>query len=263
MVDSANNSNEPLPVKPILLTNQFANANPSGPRAPKPTCACLDPQFESDEDARWPELALHTEEQDTECDAWKHLLEIVDRAAKDGRETFAPAKEMPWNEWVQIVTLPQSILKLKAVKELMLYGSSLVRIPPEIGQMSNLEKFEPYTSYRLHWFPFEIVHCQKLKKSCVSTRAIYGNFKYRMPFPRLPSISAELTPKVCSICSGPFTAKGPQQVWISLKVATDVLPLMVHACSVPCVSALPQSAPNYVMGPHFGGREMKQPPTRF
>lgn len=35
----------------------------------------------------------------------------------------------------------------------MLYRSNLVRIPPEIGAMTSLEEFTPYTSYRLHWFP--------------------------------------------------------------------------------------------------------------
>lgn len=38
----------------------------------------------------------------------------------------------------------------------MLYGSNLVRIPPEIGAMTSLEEFTPYTSYRLHWVPYEI-----------------------------------------------------------------------------------------------------------
>ena len=58
-----------------------------------------------------------------------------------------------------------------------LYGSGLVRIPPEVGEMTALEDFDPYTSYRLHWFPFEITRCPKLKDSRVSTRALYGNFK--------------------------------------------------------------------------------------
>ena len=48
-------------------------------------------------------------------------------------------------EWAQITELPKSIGKLKSVKHLILYGSSLVRIPPEIGEMDALEKFTPYT----------------------------------------------------------------------------------------------------------------------
>jgi hypothetical protein len=45
----------------------------------------------------------------------------------------------------EIVTLPPTIAKLTAVKHLMLHGSNLVRIPPEIGVMTSLEEFTPYT----------------------------------------------------------------------------------------------------------------------
>jgi hypothetical protein len=149
------------------------------------------------------------------------------------------------------------------VKVLSLYGSHLVRIPPEIGEMANLEEFDPYTSYRLHWFPFEITRCKKLKRSRVSTRALYGNYKYRPPFPRLPSISADLTPAFCSVCQGPFTKNGPYQVWVSLRVATDVLPLLVHACSGKCIQDLPTPPSGYVPRPHQGSSEVEQPATKF
>ena len=65
----------------------------------------------------------------------------------------------------------------------MLYGSNLVRIPAEIGAMTSLEEFTPYTSYRLHWFPYELTRCPRLVRSTVSSSALYGNFKYRPPFP--------------------------------------------------------------------------------
>jgi hypothetical protein len=109
-------------------------------------------------------VKLHTEQQDVECDAWKRLLELVELAAEDKREEFAPGREIEQDDWWQIITLPTTIAKLKSVKHLMLYGSNLVRIPPEIGEMTILEKFTPYTSYRLHWFPYEITRCKKLKE---------------------------------------------------------------------------------------------------
>ena len=56
-------------------------------------------------------------------------------------------------ERADLVTLPPTIAKLTRVRHLLLYGSPLVRIPPEIGAMTSLEVFEPYTSYSLHWFP--------------------------------------------------------------------------------------------------------------
>jgi hypothetical protein len=166
---------------------------------------------------------------------------------------------MEWEDWIQIVTLPPSISKLKAVKRLMLYGSNLVRIPPQIGEMTALEEFTPYTSYRLHWFPYEVTRCQNMKDSTVSTRALYGNYKFRPSFPQLPDLFDEIIPSGCSVCGEPFTVFGPQQVWISLRVATDVLPLLVHACSDDCIRSLPAPAKGYIPEPHGGGPEQEQP----
>ena len=47
------------------------------------------------------------------ADGWKRLLELIERAAEDGREVFAPGRELEWNDWIQIVTLPATISKLK------------------------------------------------------------------------------------------------------------------------------------------------------
>ena len=149
----------------------------------RPTCDCFAPQ---NKNRRWPTLRLHRDRQDTSSDAWKRLLELIERAAADGRSEFEPAKELGWEPWWTIVELPRSIAKLKSVKRLKLYGSGLVRIPAEIGDMDALEEFDPYTSYRLHWFPYEITRCANLKDSRVSTRALYGNHKYRPPFAKLP-----------------------------------------------------------------------------
>ena len=205
-------------------------------------------------------VRFHTDVQDTTCEGWQRLLALIDEAADDGREEFVPGAEMPEELWRQIVTLPSSIAKLSAVKRLTLYGSNLIAIPPEIGEMASLENFRPYTSRRLHWFPFEITRCAALRKSTVSTRNIYGNFKFRTPFPELPAaVPSGSTPIGCSVCNGPFRPTGAVQVWISLWVATDVLPLLVHACSEDCIRALPSPPRDYVDGPHKGGPELIQP----
>ncbi len=167
------------------------------------------------------------------------LLELIDAADDDKREEFSPGREMTPEQWTQIVTLPPSIARLNAVKHLILYGSSLVRIPPEIGEMSSLEEFTPYTSYRLHWFPYEITRCRNLKRSTVSTRALFGNFKHRPPFPGLPQLHDVFKPTVCSVCASPFGDSAALQYWVSLGVATDVLPLLIHACSRECLSKVP------------------------
>lgn len=235
------------------------------------SCKCLDPHGLQE----WPELTFHTEMQDVTCDGWKHLLDLIEEAAADGRERFAPLEEMTQEERIQIVTLPPMIAKLKSVKHFELYRSFLVRIPPEIGEMTNLEYFSPYTSYKLHWYPFEITRCKNLKDSTVSTRSLYGNRSYRPPFPKLqtgmnstktldldnlpPEIWGTDSIKTCSVCNCPLANLGLHQRWISLWVATDVLPLLVNACSEECIQKLPRPADDYVQQPHTGGVGIKQP----
>lgn len=201
------------------------------------------------------------------------MLALIDEAAADGREVFKPLVEMSPEERRQVITLPPSIAKLTAVKHLVLYGSNLVRLPAEIGALTSLEEFEPYTSHRLHWFPYELTRCKNLRDSTVSTRSIFGNSKYRPPFPVLrqgPLPSGDLDPGLwgadainsCSVCNSPFAERGIRQVWLSARVATDVLPLLVNACSDACVGALPQGAEHHIRVPHSGGRDIVQPEPR-
>jgi hypothetical protein len=208
------------------------------------------------------ETTFHLEAQDTESEAWKTLLALIEEAAATGAETFAPLTKLPPGQETELVTLPPTIAKLKKVKVLDLYGSSLVRIPPEIGEMPSLQKFDPYTSHRLHWLPYEITHCQKLRDSRVSTRALYGNHKMRPPFPRLDesTVTGQESLTRCSVCREAIRPGYAQLVWISLLVATDVLPLLVTACSAECVRRLPPPADGYVAVPHRGGLDVQQPP---
>ncbi|MET8858593.1 leucine-rich repeat domain-containing protein [Streptomyces sp. NPDC004579] len=256
--------------EPRLLVNRWGDTSgqalgAGGPRKVD-ACSCLD-QARPRPRAR---VGFHAERQDTSAPGWRRLLDMVDEAAADGREEFRPLIELSPQDRRQIITLPPSIAKLTAVRHLVLYGSNLVRIPPEIGAMSGLEEFTPYTSYRLHWFPYEITRCRKLTRSTVSTRALFGSYKLRAPFPRLvPSAGSaaegdlgNLEPRRrgataihgCSVCDGPIVPGGLHQVWISRRVATDVLPLLVNACSAKCVAALPAGAPDHIPAPHLGGR---------
>ena len=130
--------------------------------------------------------------------------------------------------------------------------------------MTALTTFTPYTSHRLHWFPYELTRCPALANSTVSTRAIYGNSKNRMTFPSLrrkagndPVLARACTGK-CSICRV-AVVDVTRARWISLRVATDVLPLLLFACSPECLAKVGKSPDNYPSGPHAGG-QIKQPP---
>lgn len=221
---------------------------------------------------------FHDERQDTTAPGWLRLLELIEQAAADRREVFKPLVELTAEQRRQVVTLPPSIAKLTSVKHLNLYRSNLVCIPPEIGAMRSLEEFTPYTSYRLHWFPYEITRCPGLQRSTVSTRAIYGNFKRRPPFPQLrtspdasknvdledldPGVWGATAIRTCSVCDGPVEPDSLRQAWISLHVfGFDVMPLLVNACSTACIDALPRPAEGYVQTAHTGGPDIDQPPA--
>lgn len=208
---------------------------------------------------------FHTEEQDTSLPAWKRLLELIDRAADEGWEEFFPARELVGEDTTGLFTLPPSIGRLTKVRKFILYGSDLRRLPPEIGQMAALEEFIPYTSYQLHWYPYELTRCSNLVESRVSTRALYGNYKFRSPFPDLRqgtnrAFLDQVRPDRCSVCAGSFFPDHELVRWITLAVATDALPLLVFACSAECLTRLPAPPDNHVHEAHQGGPDLKQPP---
>jgi hypothetical protein len=221
--------------------------------------------------------AFHADVQDEQAEGWKQLLNLIEAAAAEGWEEFAPLAFMTLEAWSKVITLPSTIGKLKTVRRLDLYGSSIVRLPPEIGEMESLEEFVPYTSHRLHWFPYEITRCDRLVDSTISTRSLYGNYKFRPPFPELqpPLLSTsgfdlENLPAAhygatrittCSVCRTSLANTGLHQVWISLNIGTDTVPLLVNACSARCVSQLPPTPTDYVSGPHGGGLSVVQPPA--
>lgn len=259
---------------PQLYPNRFADA--VGPRTGGPDrdrCDCVGYSAAT----RPSTVSFHPDRQDTEAAGWRHLLALIDDAAADGRTVFKPFVDLNAAERRQIITLPRTIGKLTAVTHLVLYGTNLVRIPPEIGAMTGLEVFEPYTSHRLHWYPYELTRCARLADSTVSTRVLYGNVKFRPPFPALHPVTpagetdfAALDPAVwgadtvhtCSVCDGPVHRE-LHQVWISRRVGTDVLPLLVNACSAACVAALPEPHTGYIPTPHTGGPDLAQPASSW
>jgi uncharacterized protein (TIGR02996 family) len=223
-------------------------------------CGCMQPG----RDSRWHEVELHREPQDTECDPWKRLCDLIEEAAADGRTEFAPLSGLDLPALEQIVTLPRSIAKLKAVERLDISGSALVRIPPEIGEMASLKYYDAYGSYRLHWLPYEITRCAYLDDSKISTRALYGNHKYRPPFPALGEETiSEPALRHCSVCGEAYLEREEFRMWTTQGIATDALPLLVNACSRACIDRLHKPPNDYVKHPHRGGPNLNQPGPRF
>ncbi len=204
---------------------------------------------------------IKEDRQNRDSEAWKKLCEYIDQLAENGGEEFSPAEALGSELFSQIYTLPETIAKLKKVKKVWLYGSQLTSIPPEIGEMESLEYFDPYTSYNLMWFPYEITECKNLKDSRVSTRALYGNFKNRKPFPSLIHNPVRYKGNTvrCSICKKEMTYDETNQLWITLWVGTDDLPLLANLCSKECEDKLPPPEEGYIEHPHKGGPEQKIP----
>lgn len=199
--------------------------------------------------------------QDKNSEAWHKLCEYIDKVEAENLEEFSPLEALGNELYSQIYTLPETISKLKKVKKIWLYGSKLKRIPPEIGEMESLEYFDPYTSYDLHWFPYEITNCKNLKSSRVSTRALYGNYKNRMGFPLLDHnpVRYESSTVKCSICKTEMSYETTNQLWITIRVGTDNLPLLANLCSKQCEEKLPQPSKNYIQNAHKGGAALQQP----
>ncbi len=200
--------------------------------------------------------------QDRNSVAWKKLCEYIDVVAENGSDEFVPREAIGDELFSQIYTLPESISKLKKVKKVGLYGSNLKRIPPEIGEMESLEYFDPYTSYDLNWFPFEISRCKKLKDSRISTRALYGNYKNRMGFPKLDHNPVKHFGDnlKCSVCDKKLTDETTNQMWITAHIGTDTIPMLANLCSKECEAHLPKPPKNYVQFAHNGGADLVQPP---
>ncbi len=210
------------------------------------------------------DLSLHAEVQDTACEGWEMLVHLMRQAMEQERTVFAPFREIPRELDAQIVTLPSEIGAWTQLEEMYLYFSPVTYLPSEVGLLQNLRKFVMYTSPRFHWYPWEVTRCAALESTSQSTRNMYGNYKNRAPFPDLltPESQAQLeimAPQGCSVCGDALSPGEVHHRWTSQWVGTDVMPLLVYACSQRCVDALPDGPPSFLARPHTGGAALEQP----
>jgi len=204
---------------------------------------------------------LHVDEQDPGAAGWGRVTRLIDALAAAGATVLEPSATVPWEEWIRVITLPPEGASLTRVAEVRLYGSHLRRLPPEIGRMSSLRELDLYTSYSLHWLPYEVTRCANLRSSRISTRALYGNRKTRLPFPRLSGPVDVLVPVTCSVCDRAFDGRTPQLLWTTQRVGTDNVPLLIHSCSRACTDSVPAAPPGFFERPHKGGGGVGMPMT--
>ena len=235
-----------------LLQNRYQDTPISPGDYPK--CDCFKEGYsDNEENIQWTEKHFHVDEPSKTERAWDIVREIIEKAKLNCTKELNLGKIMDRQDYKSLNTLPNTIGNLKDLEILILYGSDVSSIPPEISGCENLTIFEPYTSYRLHWFPYEIKYCKNLSKSCISTRALYGNFKYHPPFPNLRNTRWNWPQGImhCSICG--TETNNVTQYWISQKVATDVMPLLVSVCGNTCREIIGDGANGYAEKSHQGG----------
>lgn len=206
---------------------------------------------------------LHNEFQDQSVPGWEKCVTLVQQAAKSNATILEPSADISPIELCSVVTMPREISSLESLRELRLYGSHLQRLPPEIGQLKSLANLDVYTSYSLHWLPYEITRCRQLRETRMSTRALYGNYKTRLPFPRLRDSIDTLTPETCSVCNKRFGNKKPQPYWTTLRIGTDNVPLLTHSCSTECTGSIPDAPEGFHTRPHKGGAGVGMPTLEY
>lgn len=202
---------------------------------------------------------MHVEAQDQSAVGWAEVTDLIGRLARTSAPILEPSAQIPWEDWMRVITLPPQVASLTRVAEIRFYGSHLRRLPPEIGRMTSLRELDVYTSYSLHWLPYEITRCASLRASRMSTRALYGNRKTRLPFPHLSGPIEVLLPATCSVCDQPFGESIPQPFWTTQQVGTDYVPLLIHSCSSSCIEAVPSAPSGFFERPHKGGGGVGMP----
>jgi hypothetical protein len=202
---------------------------------------------------------LHDEMQDNSKPGWQAMLNLVAANRSATMTVLEPSATIDADHWADVITLPSEIQTLTVLKQLRLYGSHLRRLPPELGRLAALEDLDIYTSYSLHWLPYEVIRCKHLSQTRISTRALYGNIKTRLPFPRLSGTLEALMPQTCSVCDETFGSRAAELFWTTQRIGTDVVPLLIHSCSPECVSCVPDAPDGYHARPHRGGGGVGMP----
>jgi len=161
-------------------------------------------------------------------------------------------------------TLPDEISALTELQHLHMYGSKLTKVPRCIECLKNLYELDLYTSYALHYLPYEVTRCSALADSRFSIRALFGNGKTNMALPLLPdwqaasqsgvgagevyallqrcgclSLEAETVMSFldwnrCSVCKRWYLHDAGSYTWSHCHIGTDTQALLAFCCSARC-----------------------------
>lgn len=208
----------------------------------------------------WKESSFHRDENAETTIASERVQQVIDDARSKKLTTLVLSKVMDEDDYLALNTLPKSIGDLKDLQHLDLSNSKLSYIPREIEGCVNLQKIDIYHSYRLHWFPIEILNCSNLRDTTVSPRALYGNYKLRSPFPNLRHGRWNWSSGVdrCAVCR--TEQPEMEQYWMTRRVGSDDLPLLMSICGQDCLLKI--KAPKdrrYIQHAHQGGLIQRQP----
>lgn len=195
------------------------------------------------------------------CAEYRKLDEFMreERGLRELRLTGVLSPE----EAMQIRALPPSLANWSGTLEtLNLYGTNLVELPREVGQLRKLTTIVIHTSYCLHYLPYEVMHCPRLCHLSASPGAIYGEKGNKFPALRVPaavrtlkdlSLAACLefgltipeslrelrdmakTMFPCSTCRQKWVGPNAALFWVTKMIGQQSMALLIHACSKECV----------------------------
>src|SRR5262245_11938788 len=81
---------------------------------------------------------MHGEAQDQSAAGWGQVTDLIERLAQTSAPILEPSAQIPWEDWMRVITLPPQVASLTHVVEIRLYGSHLRRLPPETARMTLL-----------------------------------------------------------------------------------------------------------------------------
>jgi len=72
---------------------------------------------------------IHAEAQDRSVAGWGQVANLIEQLARTAAPILEPSAQIPWDDWMRVITLPTQVASLTHVVAIRLYGSHLRRLP--------------------------------------------------------------------------------------------------------------------------------------